>query len=461
MARPSTGNVRFDRRRKNPPFELRFQAYGNRQCVKLGTAEQGWTWERAQRELENVLVEVRRGVWRPAEPEPEPAPVADENPVFHNFASAWFEDNKGEWTENTRLDYQWQISRHLLPFFQHHRLSQITIAEVDRYRAEKVRESARLSEALQTWRKRVDDARDPAERRKLAQERPPRALSAVSINKTITRLGQILEVALEYGLIDRNPARGKRRRLKMTKPTPVWLDSAEHIEALLDAAGALDRVAAVKGGVRQKGGLVYRRAMLATFVFAGPRIAELTALRWRDVDLAGNRITIRKSKTDAGMRQIDLLPALRDELAAYKAQAPDTQPEAFVFPSAVGTERLGENIRPHVLGKAIAAANKKLTETGQVPLPEGLTPHKLRHTYASILVALGVDPGSVMDQLGHADPGFTLRVYRHGMRRDPAARERLRALVGGADWPTVDSSAAQAPWSELAGTGRPSIGSDR
>jgi hypothetical protein len=139
MARPSTGNVRLDRRRKNPPFELRFQAYGNRQCVKLGTAEQGWTWDRAQRELENVLVEVRRGIWKPAEPEPEPAPVADENPVFHNFASAWFEDNKGEWTENTRLDYQWQISRHLLPFFQHHRLSQITIAEVDRYRAEKVR----------------------------------------------------------------------------------------------------------------------------------------------------------------------------------------------------------------------------------------------------------------------------------------------------------------------------------
>jgi integrase len=45
-----------------------------------------------------------------------------------------------------------------------------------------------------------------------------------------------------------------------------------------------------------------------------------------------------------------------------------------------------------------------------VPLPDGLTPHKLRHTFASILVALGV--------------------YRHGMRRDVAAKERLRALVG-------------------------------
>lgn len=34
-----------------------------------------------------------------------------------------------------------------------------------------------------------------------------------------------------------------------------------------------------------------------------------------------------------------------------------------------------------------------------------------------------------MDQLGHADPAFTLRIYRHGMRRDPAAKQRLRALV--------------------------------
>ena len=39
-------------------------------------------------------------------------------------------------------------------------------------------------------------------------------LSATSINKTITRLAQILKVAVEYALIDRNPAKGKRRRVR-------------------------------------------------------------------------------------------------------------------------------------------------------------------------------------------------------------------------------------------------------
>ena len=183
------------------------------------------------------------------------------------------------------------------------------------------------------------------------------------------------------------------------------------------------------------------------------------------MDLAGNRITVRDSKTDAGMRQIDLLPALRDELAAYKAQAPDTTPDAFVFPSAkLAPNERQENIRARVLEKAVEAANEKLDrDAGDVPLPEGLTPHKLRHTFASILVALGVDPGSVMDQLGHADPGFTLRVYRHAMRRDPAAKaapahaRRRRRLVHDAG----DSSDAQPPWSELAGTAGRALGSAR
>ena len=60
----------------------------------------------------------------------------------------------------------------------------------------------------------------------------------------------------------------------------------------------------------------------------------------------------------------------------------------------------------------------RLEAAGFVPPPEGLTPHKLRHTFASLLVALGTEPGAVMDQLGHEDAAFTLRVYRQGMRRD-------------------------------------------
>jgi len=272
-------------------------------------------------------------------------------------------------------------------------------------------------------------------------------LSPTSINKTITRLGQVLEVAVEYGLTERNPARGKRRRVKASKPAPVWLDSAEQIAALLDAAGELDRGA-------KSNGQVPRRAILSTLVFAGLRIGELIELRWRDVDLAAGRITVRASKTDAGVRSVDLLPVLRDELAALRAskttageqgnvldldahrarrraqEGKRTLSAERVFPTQAGGAMNPSNVRNRVLAKSVERANERLEDAGATPLPDSLTPHKLRHTFASLLVALGTDPGAVMDQLGHEDAAFTLRVYRHGMRRDDRSRRALAQCVG-------------------------------
>ena len=388
MPRAATGTVVVDKRRKSPSYALKFHALGRRQHVTLGTAEQGWTPGKAQAELQVILAEVRCDKWEPTRrPEPEPAPRADADPTFHEYASAWFEANEGEWRERTRTDYAWALTDHLLPHFAGHRLSQITIAEVDAYRAAKVRDGR---------------------------------LAPASINKTITRLSQILELAAEHGLIERNPARGRRRRLKPNRPAPVWLDSAEHIAALLDAAGELDR---------ERGGGTPRRAILSTLALAGLRIGELIELRWADVDLATGRLTIRAAKTDAGRRVIDLLPALRDELAALKAGA-SVNSAARVFPTASGGPMNPSNIRNRILTPAVERANERLEAGGSTPLPDGLSPHKLRHTFASVLVALGTDAGAVMDQLGHKSAGFTFSTYRHGMRRDERSRLQLAELAG-------------------------------
>jgi integrase len=148
-----------------------------------------------------------------------------------------------------------------------------------------------------------------------------------------------------------------------------------------------------------------------------------------DVSSSGKRLLVREAKTEAGVREVDILPILHGELVRHHHKSPYNSPGDYVFASAAGTKIAESNIRRRVLDRAIVGANKALAKGDEAPLPDGLTPHKLRHTFASILVALGVDAGSVMDQLGHADPGFTLRIYRHGMRRDSAAKQRLRALV--------------------------------
>jgi hypothetical protein len=188
MARRSTGGVVIDTRRKSPVFALRFRAYGHRQYVTLGSADEGWTRDKAEAALRHMLADVERGIWRPPDREPLPASEQPQDPTLHEFATEWFRDNERGWRPNTQLDYKWQLRDHLLPFFAEKRLSQITVREVDRYKAAKVREGA---------------------------------LSPTSINKTITRLAQILERAVRYEMIARNPAKGKDTKLKASRPAPV------------------------------------------------------------------------------------------------------------------------------------------------------------------------------------------------------------------------------------------------
>ncbi len=381
--------------KSGPSYAIRFRAYGSRHYVTLGARADGWTRARAETELENVLADVRRGIWKPVVAEvPEPPKV---DPSFHEFASEWFEARKYEWRESTRLDYKWQLSNHLLPFFARHRLTAITVAEVDRYREFKVREGA---------------------------------LSAESINKTITRLGQILDVADERELIPRNPVRvnPKNRKLRATTPERTYIDRAVHLTALLDAAGELDR----KARVDRQG--IGRRAVLATLALGGLRIGELCALRRRDVDLTVPCLHIRDAKTAAGVRVVQMVPGLVDELSNHLANRPDSDLDDFVFATASGKPRDKDNVRNRVLLPAVKQANAQLVEDDEAPLPDGLTLHSLRRTFASILIALGEDPAYVMDQIGHTDAHLTLRLYAKAMRRGNDEKDALRVLVTGADW---------------------------
>ena len=137
MAR-ATGTVLERRRDETIVYALRFRAYGKRRYLTLGSKADGWTRKKAEEELQNVLADVRRGLWRPPRP---PSDETIEEPTFHEFASEWFEAFKDEGVRPmTPQDYEWQLCNHLLPYFASHRLSEITTAQVGRYRQHKVRE---------------------------------------------------------------------------------------------------------------------------------------------------------------------------------------------------------------------------------------------------------------------------------------------------------------------------------
>lgn len=54
--------------------------------------------------------------------------------------------------------------------------------------------------------------------------------------------------------------------------------------------------------------------------------------------------------------------------------------------------------------------------------------HALRHFYASVLIDAGESASAVAEYLGHADPGFTLRVYAHLF---PSSEDRARRAIDG------------------------------
>jgi integrase len=426
----ASGQVLERQWRSGRGFALRVRAYGKRHYVTLGLEADGWTVERAEEELQNVLADVRRAIWippdrnhRPDRAESTPADEPDRDPTFHAFASQWLAGRHGEISPATYQAYEGALTHHLLPYFAHWRLGEIDIPAVDAYRRYKVAQAEQRRRAL---------ADGTAERDRGGKRIQP--LSPVSINKTIDVLQMVLAQAVEYGYTTSNPAAGRRRRLKKPARRPIHLDSAQQIQALLDAATELDR-----SPLRRTSG---RRATVAMLMLAGPRAEELCHLRWRDVDLANGRIHIGRSKTQAGLREISLLPLLRDELATHKADSPRTDPDDPVFPTSTGGLRDKDNLRMRVLAPVLRRADALLADRGHPPLPAGVTPHKLRHTFASILVACGEDPASVMAQLGHTDPKFTLRVYAHLMRRDPGERARLRALVEGASVSDIRATSA-------------------
>lgn len=106
------------------------------------------------------------------------------------------------------------------------------------------------------------------------------------------------------------------------------------------------------------------------------------------------------TKTAAAKRTVPLLPLLRDELLAHAARRRDADPNALVFATSKGGKIGATNVRRRVLGAAVERANAALAERGSEPLPEGLTPHSLRRTFATIHAELGTPPKRVSRWMG-------------------------------------------------------------
>jgi integrase/recombinase XerC len=156
-------------------------------------------------------------------------------------------------------------------------------------------------------------------------------------------------------------------------------------------------------------------AILLLLYGAGLRVAEALSISARDLPIATTlRVTGKRSKT----RVVPILPAVRDAIEGYVRQCP--YPLTGDSPLFVGAR--GGRLNADLVRRSVAAARRRLG------LPESLTPHALRHSFATHLLARGADLRSLQELLGHAslsstqiytavDAARLLDVYRHAHPR--------------------------------------------
>jgi integrase len=154
---------------------------------------------------------------------------------------------------------------------------------------------------------------------------------------TLSDLSQVLETAVEYGVLAQNPAAGKRQRLKSTRPARPWVEPAQ--PSLLDAASGVGRV------------------LLGILAGAGLRIGEALALRWQHVDLATGRSTSSTRRRTPASRTVDPTEALREELVLWRAESRFTEPDDLVVSTSTGRRHNPSSLRRDLLRPAVESAN--------------------------------------------------------------------------------------------------------
>ena len=167
----------------------------------------------------------------------------------------------------------------------------------------------------------------------------------------------------------------------------------------------------LKEGTISEYAFLQDRAMFESLYSTGCRVSEMTAVKWGEIDFdRGTLIVTGKGSKDRlvilGGPAIRALRELREKTAAIDPALADDSADVF---------RSNRMIRasPRFVERRM---KRYLAEAG---LPTDLTPHKLRHSFATHLLDAGADLRSVQEMLGHASLSTT-QIYTH------VSIERLR-----------------------------------
>lgn len=234
-------------------------------------------------------------------------------------------------------------------------------------------------------------------------------LAASTAARRLSALKRFYRFLLKDGRRADDPAAGLSGPAK-PRALPKVLSEAD-VEALFDAAETLPGAAGLRA-----------QALLELLYAAGLRVSELVSLPLAAVSKAEACLVVRgkggKERlvplTQPALDAVDAYKAVRAEHLPGKAAVTRRKAETFLFPSASAAGG-------HITRERFAQILKALALAAGLD-PAKVSPHVLRHAFATHLLAHGADLRSVQTLLGHADVSTT-QIYTHVLE------ERLAALV--------------------------------
>lgn len=238
-----------------------------------------------------------------------------------------------------------------------------------------------------------------------------RGLAPATVRTRLNYVQMAFRAAVLDKIIPSSPAVGVKAPRARKAEAAMRLLTADQVAAALDAADE------------------WFRPFVAVCAFAGLRLGEAAGLQLRDVDFLRRTIAVARQVQGAtsttttivppkyGSERTVYVPAdLTDLLAAHVKAQGIRRPDDHLFRRPAG-ELYNRNNAGNLWRHVRSAAG----------LPDDVTLHALRHTFASNLIAEGCDVVTVQRALGHAQPSITLNVYSHLW---PSAEDRTRAATG-------------------------------
>lgn len=267
---------------------------------------------------------------------------------FAEFTEEWFRvyvlTNNKPSEQRAKLSV---IQKHLVPFFGKAELADVAAMRVEEYKA-----------------------------KKLAQ-----GLSAKTINNHLTILRKCLQIAWEWGRIERMPI---IKLLKVPPQSIVFLSEEECRALISDKAEPVAHM------------------MILTALRTGMRLGELCGLMWEDIDFSRGMITVRHSIVRG------VVGSPKSNRIRYIPLAHDLALELQSWPQGEG------ELVFHVDGRVLSdyAATEMLSRACARTGVQRIGWHKLRHTFATQLVSRGVSLRAIQALLGHSTIQMTEK-YAH------------------------------------------------